>query len=243
MKTISIIIPVYNEVNLIAKTIEAVLAADTLGLKKEVIIVDDASTDGTKKSIQKLEEIYYKNKSNHSPLTTIHFSKNMGKGAALKAGFEKSSGDVLIIQDADGEYFVKDYPALLAPFLKEKTIVVYGSRNKKREKFHNRYSYLSFFIGGLFLTWFINLLYNLALTDHPTGYKLFSKKVKKILLQPEENGFSYEVAVTALLSKKGYNFQEVPIHYTPRSMQEGKKINALDFIDSIFVAMKYKFIG
>ena len=164
---------------------------------------------------------------------------NEGKGAALKAGFAKATGDILMVQDADEEYSVKDYPALLSPFINEMVDVVYGSRNKLRKAFHTRYSYFSFYMGGIFLTWIVNFLYKTTLSDQATGYKLFSQKIKKILLQPSENGFSYEVAVTALISKSKYVIKEVPIHYSPRSMKEGKKINALDFVKSVITALKY----
>lgn len=230
MKTVSIIIPVFNEEKLIAQTIERVISADSCGLKKEIIVVDDGSTDGTADKIKKYNLIFIKNK------------KNEGKGAALKAGFKRAIGDILMVQDADDEYSVGDYPQLLLPLLRGRCKVVYGSRNMKREKFQNRYSYFVFYLGGLFLTWIINFLFNLKLTDQPTGYKLFSKEIKYLLLQPKENRFSYEVAVTATLAKHGIPFVEVPIHYKPRTMAEGKKINGVDFIKSVIVAIKYKFI-
>ena len=244
MKKLSIIIPVYNEEDYILKVINSVITADALGLKKEIIIIDDGSTDGTAKEIKIKIKIQNQNKKKNScTILFIEKKKNEGKGAALKTGFKQATGDILMVQDADSEYSVKDYPALLAPFLKDNASVVYGSRNKQRENFHNRYSYFSFYIGGLLLTWYINLLYGLRLTDQPTGYKLFSNRVRSFLLIPSENRFSYEVAVTALLAINKIIFVEVPIHYKPRTMEQGKKITTMDFIKSILVGLKYKCIG
>jgi len=241
MKTLSIIIPVYNEEKLIARTIQGVMSADSCGLMKEIIIIDDGSTDGTQNTIKILKSKFQSNpKSANFKIICILKEKNQGKGAALKAGFKMATGDILMVQDADGEYNVKDYPQLLLPLLNGRSKVVYGSRNVKRKIFHNKYSYLIFYLGGLLLTWMINVLYGLKLTDQPTGYKLFSKKIKHLLLQPRENRFSYEVALTATLAKQGIPFVEVPIHYKPRTLAEGKKINWLDFIKSVVVAVKYR---
>jgi len=261
MKTLSIIIPVYNEEKLIAKTFERVISADSLGLEKEIIIIDDGSTDGTQNEIKSLlmrhsregGNLHNKRMDPRVPsrvnkpeddrtvsIKTIFNKKNQGKGAALKMGFKRATGDILMVQDADEEYSVKDYPQLLLPLLDDRSKVVYGSRNAKRKNFHNKYSYFIFYLGGLLLTWIINILYGLKLTDQPTGYKVFSKKIKHLLLQPKENRFSYEVALTATLAKEGIPFVEVPIHYKPRTLAEGKKINWLDFVKSVIVAIKYK---
>jgi len=258
MPTLSIIIPVYNEGRLICQVIEEVLKADALGLKKEIIVVDDGSTDGTVSNVKSLLMRHSRENGNlHNKrmdprvkpeddvsvsIKLIFNKKNEGKGAALKTGFKKATGEILMVQDADMEYTVKDYPALLSPFMKDTAQVVYGSRNKKRENFHNRYSYFIFYLGGLLLTWFINMLYGLKLSDQPTGYKLFSSKVKPLLLKPKENRFSYEVAITAILAKQHIPFIEIPIHYKPRTMEEGKKINMMDFFKSLVVAIKYKFL-
>ena len=179
MKTLSIIIPVYNEEKLIAQTIERVMSSDSCGLKKEIIVVDDGSTDNTVNNL-KFEISNLKSNSNiksqNSKIIFIGKEKNEGKGAALKAGFKRATGDILMVQDADEEYSVSDYPQLLLPLLNDRCKVVYGSRNAKRKNFHNKYSYFIFYMGGLLLTWITNVLYGLQLTDQPTGYKLFSKK-------------------------------------------------------------------
>ncbi len=242
MQTLSIIIPVYNEEKLIGKVIDSVVAADSLGFKKEIIIVDDGSTDGTVEKIKNYIDSRFHGNDKKALILSIFKKKNEGKGAALKAGFEKATGDILLVQDADGEYSPNDYPSLLKPLIQNKTDVVYGTRNKERTKNKTQYSYLSFYWGGIILTWFINLLFGIKLTDQATGYKLFSNKLKSLLLSPKENGFSYEVAVTGLLANARYAIHEVPIHYSPRSLTEGKKIGALDFIESIFVGIKYFFL-
>lgn len=243
MQTLSIIIPAYNEEKLIAQTIDRVISADSCGLKKEIIVVDDGSTDGTQNEVKILNSKSQSNpKLSNFKIITIFKNKNDGKGAALKAGFKRATGDILMVQDADGEYSVSDYPQLLLPLLRGRCKVVYGSRNMERKSFRNKYSYLIFYLGGLLLTWMINVLYGLKLTDQPTGYKLFSKKIKHLLLQPKENRFSYEVAVTASLARQGISFVEVPIHYKPRTLAEGKKIGWLDFVKSVMVAVKYKLI-
>lgn len=236
LRTISIIIPSYNEEERIDRVLQSVLTSDTLGYKKEIVVIDDGSDDNTKQKIQNLKLRLKKKDS----IKLIYKKKNEGKGAALKSGFEIATGDILLIQDADEEYSVMDYPQLIKPFITRSEDIVYGSRNLKRQVFHNTYSHILFYFGGLFLTWFVNILFNLKLTDQPTGYKIFSKSIKKLLLQPSENGFSYEVAVTAICAKNNIRFIEIPIHYKPRTVKEGKKINIWDFIESIFVALKYK---
>lgn len=238
MSTLSVIIPVYNEAKLIENVIEQVIRAPCMGCIKEIIIIDDGSTDGT---AEKIRQIAFRPVTKGIVIKTIIKGKNEGKGAALKDGFRMATGDILMVQDADQEYSVKDYPELIKPFLENGTQVVYGSRNKKRENYHNRYSYFIYFMGGLTLTWIVNAMYGLKLTDQPTGYKLFSSKVKPLLLIPKEKRFSYEVAVTAMLANKNITFHEVPIHYQPRTIKEGKKINFGDFVKSVIVALKYRF--
>jgi len=242
MKTVSIIIPVYNEQDRIAKALTAVIKAKTPGYTKEIIIVNDGSTDKTSAKIKnQISKLKQKNTSDQRPtsigLTTIDLQTNMGKGAALKAGIRKAKGDILLVQDADLEYSVDDYPALLAPFAKGAK-VVYGTRNKMRKEFNTKYSTLPFYWGGIVLTWIVNVLFGTRLTDQATGYKLFHKDLKELLLMPHEDRFAYEVAVTGVLSDAGYAITEVPIHYSPRKSGEGKKIRPRDFFESIVTAVR-----
>lgn len=230
-ETVSIIIPVYNEDKYIKKTIEKVLKADTLGFKKEIIVVDDGSTDKTKVEIKALK----------SRVKSIFKKINQGKGAAIKEGLRIAKGDVIIIQDADLEYNPSDYPALIKPFKDKSANVVYGSRTLGIVEFHNRYSNLIFYIGGRLLTAIVNLLYGTHLTDQPTGYKVFLRKfIPDLVSKSFDNGFAYEVAMTAIFVKKKALIKEVPISYNPRNINQGKKINILDFFKSIIVGIKHK---
>jgi len=236
INTLTIIIPVYNEEKRIIPTIQSVLKANTMGLKKEIIIVDDGSTDKTAQNVKiQISNI----KSSNHRILFIQLKENSGKGAALKAGFAAATGDILLVQDADLEYDTGDYPALIAPFLKQNAQVVYGSRNRGEKVFHNRYSYFVFYWGGKALTGWINLLFGLRLTDQPTGYKVFHGDLKKLLAMPGENGFEYEIAITGLLAKKRILFTEVPIRYHPRTLTEGKKIGMNDFVKGVVVAIRY----
>lgn len=228
-KTLSIIIPTYNEENYIVQTIKRVAQADTLGLKKEIIIVDDGSTDGTVSSLKKIT----------FPIKTIFKKKNEGKGAALKSGFLKSTGDIVLIQDADLEYNPDDYPSLLLPFLKFGADVVYGSRfvsNRPR-----RVLYFWHYTANIFLTIFSNVLTNLNITDMETGYKVFNgKAIRKIAMQLQSKRFGFEPEITARIAKvKNLRIFEVGISYQGRTYEEGKKIGWIDGIKAIWEIAKY----
>ena len=229
IKKLSIIIPCYNEKNTLPVILEKVKNVRLISnLRKEIILVDDFSSDGTREYIKKIKD---KN------LIKIFHNQNQGKGTAVKSGIKKASGDIIIIQDADLEYNPEDYNSLIKPIIEGKAKVVYGSRVLKKE---NKYSYLSFFMGGKLVTLVTNLLYFTRITDEPTCYKTFEAEIIKNI-KIEGNRFEWEPEVTAKILKRGIKIYEVPISYFPRSKEEGKKINWLDGIKAIWTLFKYKF--
>lgn len=238
-KKLSIIIPAYNEEKYIRQILEKVVKADSLGLKKDIVIINDGSTDKTAKIVRTLLKKY---SHRHLSFYVITKKQNEGKGAAIRDGLKICSGDIIVIQDSDLEYDPSNYPVLLKPLIKNKADIVYGSRTLGIKKFGNKYSYIFFYLGGRMLTSFINLLYHTNLTDQPTGYKLFKKKLIPLLLNKNyQRDFSYEVEITASIVNNNYKIMEVPISYTPRKISDGKKINIIDFIKSLYIALRYKF--
>jgi len=227
--TLSIIIPVYNEKNTILeilKRIEQVNLND-LSFKKEIIIIDDGSTDGTRDILEKLEKGY----------KIIYHPKNQGKGAAIRTALEHVSGDYVIIQDADLEYDPKDYKNLLACVIENKAEVVYGSRLLNH---HNQFSYTFYYYGGLLLSWLINLIYGIKISDESTCYKLFKTQIiKAVPLKCQ--GFEFCPEITAKIAKRGIKIYEVPISYYPRHKKEGKKVEWQDGFEALWVLIKYKF--
>ena len=228
---LSIIIPVFNEKKTIKTIIKKVVAIKRI--KKEIIIVDDYSTDGTREI---LKNIHYR----EVKKILLH-NRNIGKGGAIKTARKYLNGDIVIIQDADLEYNPKDYHKLLRPFEKAKTQVVYGSRvlKKKRYKLGKGF-WINFRVFANFaLTEFSNFLNKQNLTDAHTCYKLFTVKLfKKIKLN--ENDFAFCPEITTKISNKGINIKEVPISYKGRNYSEGKKINILDAFRAVYVILKYK---
>jgi dolichol-phosphate mannosyltransferase len=223
---ISIIIPVYNEEETIRELISRVFLAPCPA-EKEVIVINDASTDDTDKMLEKSK---FRNN-----LLLVRHKKNQGKGAAIKTGLKYATGDFILIQDADLEYDPRDYPALLKPLFKNEADVVYGSRNLKK----NPRSSTSFYWGGRFLTFVLNLLFGVKLTDVNTCYKVFKKDVLKNI-KLEETGFAFCEEVTCKTLKKKYKIKEVPINYYPRTSQEGKKINWKDGLQGVWVILKQR---
>lgn len=230
---LSIIIPVYNEpitIKDIVKKVEKVKLGD---VKKEIIIVDDGSTDSTTDIIKKLNGKYVR----------VFQKKNQGKGAALKAGIKKATGDIIVFQDADLEYDPNDYVALMQPILKEKTEVTFGSRfiNQKLNIFgKERSPHVLHWFGNKFLTSAFNFLYGTKLTDAEPCYKMFKSKVLKNI-KVKSNRFEYDIELMCKLVKKKHKIIQLPINYHPRTFEEGKKINWRDGIVAFSTMIKYRF--
>lgn len=242
MEKISIIIPVFNEQDFIDETLKRVCLANSLGLKKEVIIIDDGSIDKTRPtvelSIKKLNTKFHDIK-----FKTIFEKINSGKGSAIKKGFLSSTGDIILIQDADLEYNPDDYPILLEPFLKNNADVVYGSRFISNRP--HRVLYFWHYQINLFLTLFSNMLTNLNLTDMETGFKVFKKSVvKEVAPKLESRRFGFEPEITARISKiKGLKIFEVGISYSGRTYEEGKKIGWIDGVKAIWEIFKFNLLS
>jgi glycosyltransferase involved in cell wall biosynthesis len=232
-RTLSIIIPTYNEADTLNKIIKKVSGAKSLNLRKEIIIVDDGSTDNTSEILNRL-----KNKN----IKIITLEKNSGKGSAIRAGFLKVKGDIVLIQDADLEYDPSEYELLLQPIISGVADVVYGSRFVSNHP--HRVLYFWHTIGNSFLTAFSNMLTNLNLTDMETGYKVFTKAViNEISPQLMARRFGIEPEITAKIAQlarnKGIRIYEVGISYFGRTYAEGKKINWKDGLKAIWYIIKY----
>jgi len=228
---ISIIIPCYNEKFTLKKILDKVLRFDLYD--KEIIVVDDCSTDSSDEIIRDMAKL-------HKEIKPFFLKKNLGKGGALRKGIREATGDIILIQDADLEYDPKDYPALLKPFFETDADVVYGSRF-----FGGDYVRLHFFwhfLANKILTLCSNIVTNLNMSDMETGYKAFKKSVIQSI-DIKENSFGIEPEITVKLAKKNYIFYEVPISYRGRSYEEGKKITLKDAFIAIFCIFKYRFFN
>jgi len=231
MSKLSILIPAYNEKDTILEILKKIEVVDfqSINFDKEIIIIDDGSTDGTRQILENFKDKY----------KIIFNKRNLGKGGSLRRGIAVAQGDWLITQDADLEYDPQDIIKLLKSAEENKALVVYGSRvlngNKKR-----KYSGLIYAAGGLFVTWLANLLYQTNITDEPTGYKLFKTDfIKSLPLTCQRFEFCPEV--TAKIAKRKIKIFEVPINYYPRHKNEGKKIKWRDGWQAIWTLIKYKF--
>ena len=226
---ISILIPCFNEAKFIEQCIDNIHKYSNLTNEKEIIVIDDCSTDGTRKIIEKL---YNERKINDY----IFKEFNEGKGAAIREGLNKVNGELVLIQDADLEYSPRDYGKLIAPFIYSNADVVYGSRFIGSEK--RRVLYFWHSVGNFILTMFSNMLSNLNLTDMENCYKVFkSDVIKKINI--EENRFGFEPEITAKIAKKNLKIYEVSVNYYGRKYSEGKKITWKDGFSAIRCIIKY----
>ncbi|GGD56284.1 glycosyl transferase [Emticicia aquatilis] len=224
---LSVLIPAYNEVHNIQNILNKI---GEVNIPKEIIVVDDGSTDGTRELLNTLKS---------DTIKVVFHEKNQGKGGAIRTAIEHSKGDIIIIQDADLEYDPQDYYKLIPVIESGKEKVVYGSRFLNKQ---NKHSYFSFFLGGQVVTWITNILYFQNLTDEPTCYKVFDAKLLKSI-KLNCTGFEFCPEVTAKIAKLGYKIPEVPISYYPRSISEGKKINWKDGVEAIWVLFKYRFVN
>lgn len=221
---ISIIVPVFNEKNTIEEIIKTVLETP---YKKEILIIDDGSSDGTRDIL---------NNFNHRDIRIIFHEKNYGKGKAIQTGISNVKGDIVIIQDADMEYDPSEYSTLLQPIITGRADVVYGSRFMGLGA--HRVLYFWHYIGNKFLTLLSNIFTDLNLTDMECCYKVFTRDALKGITI-KENRFGFEPEITAKIAKKNLRIYEVPISYYGRTYAEGKKINWKDGLRAIYCILKY----
>jgi len=224
MKKLSIIIPAYNEAPTVKELIKQVKNLNLKKIQKEIIVVDDASTDGTKTIIQA-----------QTGVKTVYLTNNQGKGAAVRAGLTKATGDYVIIQDADLEYDPRDILKLIKPVLDKKAEVVYGSR------FLGPHKNMLFWhlMGNKFLSFLANLLFNTTLSDMEVCYKLMPTKILKSL-KIKNDRFGFDPEITAKILKQGIRIYEVPISYSGREFHEGKKITWRDGLKAIYILLRYR---
>ncbi|MEN9552361.1 MAG: hypothetical protein RI935_738 [Candidatus Parcubacteria bacterium] len=230
MKKLSILIPVFNEKTNILKVIDSVISADTLDFEKEIIIIDDYSTDGTRDILKERNEL--------GGFALILAEKNGGKGAALKLGLKEATGDFILFQDADLEYSTDNYKDILAHA--NENVVVFGSRYLQK----NKRNHLS--IGARAVNLMFNVLFGTKITDVATCYKIFPAHVKESLITLPGNDFVYDVVEASVVAvKKVGTIKEVPISYTPRTYEEGKKLRIKHGLRIVFSTLqggiKYRF--
>ncbi len=231
-KKLSVVIPIYNERETIREIVQRVKAAQPPSVDLELILVDDYSTDGTRDILR--DDI--------TPIVdkVIYHEKNQGKGAALRTGFAHTTGDFVVVQDADLEYDPLEYPKLLLPLLDGRADVVYGSRFKGEGA--HRVLYFWHSVGNMMLTLLSNMFTDLNLTDMETCYKMFRGDIIRGI-RIEQNRFGFEPEVTAKIAKMHCRVYEVGITYSGRTYEEGKKIGLKDAFQALYCIIKYKFFG
>jgi glycosyltransferase involved in cell wall biosynthesis len=225
--TLSVIIPIYNEISTINTLLERVIATKLAG---EIILIDDGSNDGTREVLAALEGT--------QGIRVIFHPKNQGKGAAVRSGISMASGDVVLIQDADLEYDPRDYPMLLKPIEEGKADVVYGSRFMGGPR---RVTMFWHMLANKLLTLTTNLLYDTILSDMETGYKVFRREILHNI-KLRANRFDFEPEFTAKILKQKVRIFEVPISFNPRDYAEGKKIKFIDALEAFWALVKYRFV-
>ncbi len=228
-RTLSIVIPVYNEAETIGRLLDAVKRIET-GLAKEIILVNDCSRDRTGAVLDELARA-------DASLVVLHHEVNRGKGAALRTGFARATGDIVLIQDADLEYDPREYPNLLAPILEGHADVVFGSRFAGGGA--HRVHLFWHMVGNKFLTLLSNMMTNLNLTDMEVCYKVFRREVLQGIAIREDR-FGFEVEITAKVARKRCRIYEVPISYHGRTYEEGKKIGWKDGVRALWCILKYR---
>ncbi len=232
-KTLSVVIPIYNEVNTWRELLARILAVDLAGIALQIVMVDDCSTDGTREQLQQFDREAARR--TDATFRILYHQENLGKGAALRTAFAAASGDFVIIQDADLEYDPADYPSLLEPLLAGRADVVYGSR------FHHGRPAgcaVSNYFANRFLTALSNIATGLGLTDMETCYKVFRREIIQAV-NIEQNRFGFEPEITARIAAMGARVLELPIRYAARTRKEGKKIGWRDGLKAIWCILKY----
>ncbi len=226
---ISIVIPCFNEIKTIGALLQRIFDL-SLDHEKEIIVVDDGSSDGTREYLRRFEEKCLKD------LKIVYHDSNRGKGAALRTGFESAAGDIIVIQDADLEYDPREYPKLLRPILENRADVVYGSRFVGSEA--HRVLYFWHYVANSFITLLANMMTDFNLTDMEVGYKVFRREILE-KIQLKEDRFGFEPEFTVKISRLKCRLYEVGISYSGRTYEEGKKINWKDGVHALFVLLKY----
>jgi glycosyltransferase involved in cell wall biosynthesis len=229
----SVVIPVYNERDLIEPVVRRVLSA---GAGKEVVVVDDGSTDGTGEVLARLAK--------ELPIRVARHARNRGKGAAIRTGIEASSGDIVLIQDADLEYDPSDYPVLIAPILDGKAEVVMGSRFlRQKPHFFTTHGdpFFSHYIGNRLIIWLTNCLYGFRASDYEACYKVFTRAAYEAS-PVMADGFEFDNELICKFLRQGRRIVEVPVRYTPRTYREGKKITWPDGVRMLWTIIKWRVI-